>query len=119
MIVALAVAALLCLGACSSSSKSHGPTPRARAPQPVQLLRWRQCIKRHGVTLPALKAARRPLSPFSLQVAIRRNPQLRKRIIAHMLTAPSGVNAERYRSAALACAGRGRNQTTSTTATPA
>lgn len=96
------VVAILLLAACSSTAESTKPPPRA--PQ-ASLLRWRQCLTRHGVTFPpaAKPPAKAPFSREQLLQALQRNPKLRAEFGKALLEPPPGVAAAPYKVAATAC----------------
>jgi hypothetical protein len=98
------VAMLMLFTACSSSSKSSKPPTKAAAQ--TSLVRWRQCLARHGVRFPVAKPAA-PKKPIftrrQLLIALQKNPKLRAEFGKALLKAPPGIAAARYKAAVTAC----------------
>ena len=102
LIVLALLASLVFFDACSSSgTAARKQTAAARATP--NLVRWRQCLVRHGAKLTARKAVKAKFTRAQLVRALRKNKTLRLKFAAALVKAPPGVEVTRYKRAAQAC----------------
>ena len=89
--------------ACSSSSgkKTNG---KPKAPAVTALVRWKQCLARHGVKLPTAQHTKKAnFTRAQLVKALRRSKALRAKFAAALLRTPPGIQEAIYKTAAIAC----------------
>lgn len=101
------VSSVALFDACSSSSGTKARQPSTAASRPSNLVRWRQCLVRHGATLPAKHPIKPTFTRAQLVRALRKNKALRLKFAAALLKAPPGFakasQKARYERAAQAC----------------
>ena len=102
LIAVVLVASLTLLTACSSSGKKADPP--AKPPAQTALVRWKQCLARHGVRIPAAQHTKKAnFTRAQLVRALRRSKTLRAKFAAALLRTPPGVQEALYKTAAIAC----------------
>jgi hypothetical protein len=103
LVAVVLIASLTLLTACSSSSgkKSNG---KVKPPAVTALVRWKQCLARHGVKLPTAQHTKKAsFTRAQLIRALRRSKVFRAKFAAALLRTPPGVQESIYKTAAIAC----------------